>query len=70
MMRRTNFGNTEYQDDASKYAPSDDLLPIENPEKEYKKCLNLMISSDEWAVQFEACTIIRRICKHHQSLVL
>lgn len=29
-----------------------------------------MLTSEDWSIQFEGCNIIRRVCKHHQSLVL
>ena len=28
------------------------------------------MNSQDWDEQFEACNIIRRVCKHHQSLIL
>lgn len=29
-----------------------------------------MLGKDEWSVQFEACNVVRRICKHHQSIII
>lgn len=51
------------------YVNSEDLDPLTKPEKEFKKSL-VGVNSDDWFEQFEACNIIRRVCKHHQSLIL
>ena len=29
-----------------------------------------LVSGADWNVQFEACNVIRRVCKYHQDLVL
>ena len=29
-----------------------------------------MVTSADWNVQFDACNEIRRVCKHHQDLIL
>jgi hypothetical protein len=54
------------------YVESDQLEPLDKPEKEYKKSLskNQGIYSEDWFDQFEACNVIRRVCKHHQSIIL
>mmetsp|Transcript_12270 Transcript_12270/g.19023 ORF Transcript_12270/g.19023 Transcript_12270/m.19023 type:complete len:201 (-) Transcript_12270:854-1456(-) len=54
------------------YVAMEDLEPLKNPEKEFRKSTgkNLGIHSQDWAEQFEACNIIRRVCKHHQTLIL
>jgi len=43
------------------YVQTEDLEAIENPEKEYRKCINSKqgIHSHDWADQFEACNVIR-----------
>jgi hypothetical protein len=48
------------------------LEPLKKPEKDFKKSTakNQGICSEDWFEQFEACNIIRRVCKHHQSLIL
>lgn len=54
------------------YVATEDLEPLKKPEKEFKKSTTKKqgIWSDDWFEQFEACNIIRRVCKHHQSLIL
>jgi hypothetical protein len=37
-MRRTNF--SEQDDSGQKYIPTEDLEALENPEKDFKKCIN------------------------------
>lgn len=69
-MRRTNFGQTDFDDSQQKYLATEDLEPLDNPEKELKKALNSMLSSDDWLIAFEGCCIVRRICKHHSSLIV
>lgn len=51
---------------------TDQLEPLEKPEKDYKKSIakNQGIYSPDWFDQFDACNVIRRVCKHHQSLIL
>lgn len=39
-MRRTNFGQTDFDDSQQKYLATEDLEPLDNPEKELKKALN------------------------------
>ena len=29
-----------------------------------------MLSSDDWSVAFEGCNIVRRLCKHHSSILV
>ena len=29
-----------------------------------------MLSSDDWATAFEGCNIVRRLCKHHSSILV
>jgi hypothetical protein len=48
-MRKTNF-NSDFDDNNQKYTSSDELEPLGNPEKEFKKCINLMIKSTNWNV--------------------
>ena len=54
------------------YIPFEDLEPLDKPEMELKKCLKKGhgIHSGDWSAQFEACNVIRSVCKHHQSLIL
>lgn len=54
------------------YVAFEDLEPLDKPEKEFKKCIakGQGIYSKEWYTQFEACNVIRKVCKHHQSLIL
>jgi hypothetical protein len=54
------------------YVPFEELEPLEKPEKEFKACITKGqgIHSPDWSAQFEACNVIRRVCKHHQSLIL
>lgn len=54
------------------YVSFEQLEPLEKPEKEFKKCISKGqgIHSQDWTMQFEACNVIRRVCKHHQSLIL
>lgn len=51
------------------YINSEDLEPLKNPEKEFKKSTK-DVKKEDWFEQFEACNIIRRVCRHHQSLIL
>ena len=55
-----------------KFIPLDDLEPLENPEKEFKKAMakNQGVYCSEWFEQFEACNIIRRVCKYHQKFII
>ena len=63
------MSNTD-NEDAYKYIATENLEPLENPEKEFKRCTNLMLSSEDWSVQFEGCNILRQVCKHSSSIVL
>eukprot|EP00347_Sterkiella_histriomuscorum_P009023 403342823 len=69
-MRRTNFGQPDFEDSQPKYIETEDLEPLNNPEKDFKKALNTMLRSDNWSVVFEGCCIIRKICKHHSSIIV
>ncbi len=57
-----------------KYILTDDLEPLTTPEKDFKKCtIQLQTAHSrtaDWAVLFEACTVVRRLCKHHSHLLL
>jgi hypothetical protein len=60
-------------EDAPKYIATEDLEPLENADKEFRKAIQQLGSADEssnWNYQFEACNTIRRLCKHHSSLLL
>lgn len=48
-MRRTNF-NSEVDDPNQKYTPTDELEPLDKPEKLFSKCINLMIKDPDWSV--------------------
>lgn len=50
----------------TKYMHTDELEPLVNPELEWKLCLS-DIKSDNWSRQFEACIVLRRVCKYHQK---
>lgn len=72
-------GNDDGQDPAlltqsSKinYVPFEELEPLEKPGNDFKKCISKGngIHSSDWTQQFEACNVIRRVCKHHQSLIM
>lgn len=54
------------------YISSDELEPLDHPEKEYKKisAKGQGMHSNDWVEQFEACDVIRRVCKHHQSIII
>lgn len=55
------------------YTALEDLEPLEKPEKEFKKVISKghgIFHLTDWLVQFEGCDVIRRVCKHHQSLIL
>ena len=54
------------------YVATEDLEPLQRPEKEFKKAIgsNQGINHEDWSEQFEACNIVRRVSKHHQSLIL
>jgi hypothetical protein len=51
------------------YVNTEDLDPLTKPEKEFKKSM-LGINSDDWVEQFESSNIIRRVVRHHSSLIL
>lgn len=48
----------------NKYLTHSELEPLVNAQLEWKLCLS-DIRSDNWSRQFEACNIIRRVCKFH-----
>ncbi len=56
------------------YLSYEELEPISgNLDSEFKKaCMQLQLSEDggRWAKQFEACNVLRRVAKHHSSLML
>ena len=54
------------------YISSDDLEPLtgKNPDKVLQQALLDLVSSPDWNIQFEACNIVRRVCKFHQQLVV
>jgi len=65
-MRKTNFSlASEDSESGPKYLPESELLPVNFPEKEFKKQLTFLGASKEWNVLFGASTMIRRLCKHH-----
>ena len=85
MPNRTNFfgkeaeGSESMEDPAlltqsSKivYVMSEDLEPLEQPERDFKKCMLVGqgIFSMDWVSQFESCNIIRQICRHHHGIIL
>ena len=41
-----------------------------NQDKQFKKALNQLQTSEDWDVQFDACNLVRRVCKFHQDLIL
>lgn len=44
----------------------DDLQPLNsNQDKQFKKALNQLQTSEDWDVQFDACNLVRRVCKFH-----
>ena len=48
------------------YIDSEDLKPIDShQEKAFKEALNNLVTSADWNVQFDACNIVRRVCKYH-----
>ena len=47
-----------------KYLAATELEPLVNKELEWKLCVG-DIKSDNWSRQFEACNILRRVCKFH-----
>ena len=53
------------------YLTSDELKPIQkNSVSIFKSAIEDLVSGADWNVQFEACNVIRRVCKYHQDLVL
>lgn len=40
------------------------------PEREFQKAISSLVSNVDWNVQFDACNVIRSVCKHHQNLLL
>ena len=48
-------------------------MPLKSPDEELSKGLeNLKCNheiANDWELQFEACNIIRRICKYHSHLL-
>jgi len=54
------------------YIKTEDLEEIDNPEKEYRKCIanGQGIFSTEWFDQFESCNVIRQVCKYQSSIII
>ena len=53
------------------YLTQDQLKPIQkNAVATFKAAMEDLVSGADWNVQFEACNVIRRVCKYHQDLVL
>jgi hypothetical protein len=51
--------------------PRDELEPIKSQvEKEFSKAMNDLVSNSDWNIQFDACNVVRSVCKHHQNLLL
>ena len=57
---------------APKYILTEDLTPLENAEQEFKKAVSLINSAEDgiWYGQFESCNTLRKISKHHSSILL
>lgn len=47
-MRLTKFGSTDFDELSQKYTKSEELEPVENPEKEYKKSIGILAKSSSW----------------------
>ncbi len=69
MRKTTNFSMVS-EEESLKYIETEDLEPLEHPEKDFKKCIAQLASSKEWSILFDACTIVRKVCKHHSHLIL
>ena len=53
------------------YLTQDQLKPIQKSAvATFKAAMEDLVSGADWNVQFEACNVIRRVCKYHQDLVL
>ena len=53
------------------YLTQEDLKPIQKSAVSvFKSAMEDLVSGADWNVQFEACNVIRRVCKYHQDLVL
>ena len=64
-----NFTQT---DGLKHYESRDELEPLTdgNPLKKFKAAIDRLTTSKDWNLQFDACNIVRRVCKFHQDLVL
>lgn len=51
---------------------TEDLEPLDNPELDFKRAIILLNSSEEssWIGQFDGCNTLRRLSKHHSSILL
>ena len=63
MASEPNSGNAT-NEGGKGYLSINELEPLVNPELEWKMFLG-DIKSDNWSRQFEACNVLRKVCKFH-----
>jgi len=52
------------------YLNSDQLTPLVNPKLEWQRATEEIKRNTNWLEQFETCTTVRRLCKHHKDVLL
>ena len=51
------------------YLAPEQITPLDKPEEAWNKCVEDIKCTSNWALQFEACNIARRICAHHTHIL-